>query len=78
MEEIRGINPADKLPRTANGEAAFAASNTNIVIKGNNTWIVSGGMKARVFYSADKGILGKYTIRQLYKGAMTGILLLIL
>jgi hypothetical protein len=24
------------------------------VIK-NNTWIVSGGMKARVFYSADKG-----------------------
>jgi formylmethanofuran dehydrogenase subunit C len=34
------------LPRTANGEAAFAASNTNIVIKGNNTWIVSGGMKA--------------------------------
>jgi hypothetical protein len=55
------------LPRTANGEAAFAASNTNIVIKGNNTWIVSGGMKARVFYSADKGILGKYTIRQLYK-----------
>jgi hypothetical protein len=30
------------------------------VIKGNNTWIVSGGMKARVFYSADKGILGKY------------------
>jgi hypothetical protein len=43
------------LPRTANGEAAFAASNTNIVIKGNNTWIVSGGMKARVFYSADKG-----------------------
>jgi hypothetical protein len=44
----------------------FAASNT-IVIKGNNTWIVSGGMKG-VFYSADKGILGKYTIRQLYKG----------
>jgi hypothetical protein len=25
------------------------------MIKGNNTWIVSGGMKARVFYSADKG-----------------------
>jgi hypothetical protein len=58
--------PADKLPRTANGEAAFAASNTNIVIKGNNTWIVSGGMKARVFYSADKGNTWKYTI-QLYK-----------
>jgi hypothetical protein len=32
----------------------LAAASTNIVIKGN-TWIVSGGMKARVFYSADKG-----------------------
>jgi hypothetical protein len=59
--------PADKLPRTANGEAAFAASNTNIVIKGNNTWIVSGGMKARFSILQIKGILGKYTIRQLYK-----------
>jgi hypothetical protein len=34
-------------------------------------------MKARVFYSADKGILGKYT--PIVQGkAMTGILLLIL
>jgi hypothetical protein len=65
MEEIRGINPADKLPRTANGEAAFAASNTNIVIKGNNTWIVSGGMKARVSILQIKEYLG--SIRQLYK-----------
>jgi hypothetical protein len=60
--------PADKLPRTANGEAAFAASNTNIVIKGNNTWIVSGGMKRGFSILQIKGILGKYTIRQLYKG----------
>lgn len=37
------------------GEAAFAASNTNIVAKGNNTWVVSGGKKARVFFSSDKG-----------------------
>ncbi|TDE03856.1 sialidase family protein [Flavobacterium hiemivividum] len=44
-----------KLPKIVDGEAAFAASNTNIVIKGNDTWIVSGGKKARVFYSADKG-----------------------
>lgn len=44
-----------KLPKIVDGEAAFAASNTNIVIKGNNTWIVSGGKKARVFYSSDKG-----------------------
>lgn len=43
------------LPKVVDGEAAFAASNTNICIKGNNTWIVSGGKKARVFYSSDKG-----------------------
>lgn len=45
----------DKLPQLSEGEAAFAASNTNIVIKGNRTWIVSGGKKARVFYSPNKG-----------------------
>jgi photosystem II stability/assembly factor-like uncharacterized protein len=43
------------LPEVNEGESAFAASNTNIVIKGDNTWIVSGGKKARVFFSADKG-----------------------
>ncbi|MEI7510256.1 MAG: oxidoreductase [Flavobacterium sp.] len=47
--------PCDKLPKIVDGEAAFAASNTNIVIKGDATWIVSGGKKARVFYSPDKG-----------------------
>lgn len=43
------------LPETAEGEAAFAASNSNIAVKGENTWILSGGMKSRVFYSPDKG-----------------------
>jgi len=43
------------LPELSSGEAAFAASNTNIVIVKNETWIVSGGTKARVFYSSDKG-----------------------
>lgn len=43
------------LPKVADGEAAFAASNTNICIKGDNAWIVSGGRKARVFHTADKG-----------------------
>ncbi len=46
----------DNLPKTINGEAAFAASNGNIAIVDNHTWIVSGGMKSRVFYSSDKGI----------------------
>lgn len=43
------------LPKLSEGEAAFAASNTNIVIKDGNTWVVSGGKKARVFFSSDKG-----------------------
>jgi photosystem II stability/assembly factor-like uncharacterized protein len=46
---------AKNLPEIVDGEAHFAASNTNIVVKKNNTWIVSGGKKARVFYSGDKG-----------------------
>jgi photosystem II stability/assembly factor-like uncharacterized protein len=47
--------PNDKLPKVFDGEAHFAASNTNIVVKGNETWIVSGGIKSRVFYSPYKG-----------------------
>lgn len=46
--------PAKLLPKLVDGEAAFAASNTNIVVNGDHTWIVSGGIKARVFYSKDK------------------------
>ena len=46
---------SDNLPKNEDGEAAFAASNTNIVVKDNNTWVVSGGAKARVFSSRDKG-----------------------
>lgn len=45
----------EQLPETAEGEAAFAASNSNIAVKGDKTWIISGGMKSRVFYSPDKG-----------------------
>ena len=43
------------LPKVVEGEAAFAASNTNVICKENATWIVSGGKKSRVFYSPDKG-----------------------
>ena len=45
----------DVLPETAAGEAAFAASNSNIAVQGDKTWIISGGEKSRIFYSADKG-----------------------
>ncbi len=47
--------PCDQLPETAEGEAAFAASNSNIAVEGDKTWIISGGMKSRVFFSPDKG-----------------------
>ncbi|WP_281240141.1 sialidase family protein [Flavobacterium praedii] len=66
--------PDDKLPKVAEGEAHFAASNTNIVIKGNDTWIVSGGKKSRVFYSPDKGISWNVYDTPIVQGKqMTGI-----
>jgi photosystem II stability/assembly factor-like uncharacterized protein len=47
--------PCTTLPEVSEGEGAFAASNTNIVLKGDNAWIVSGGKHSRVFHSPDKG-----------------------
>jgi photosystem II stability/assembly factor-like uncharacterized protein len=47
--------PCDNLPKIKEGEAAFAASNTNIAIVGNHTWIATGGNASRVLYSSDKG-----------------------
>jgi photosystem II stability/assembly factor-like uncharacterized protein len=46
----------DDLPKAKDGEAAFAASDTNIAIVGNNTWVATGGKTSRVLYSPDKGI----------------------
>jgi photosystem II stability/assembly factor-like uncharacterized protein len=66
--------PNSKLPKVFEGEAHFAASNTNIVIKGNDTWIVSGGKKSRVFYSSDKGNSWKTFETPIVQGKqMTGI-----
>ena len=45
----------NKLPEVFDGEAHFASSNTNVIVKGKDTWIVSGGKKSRVFHSSDKG-----------------------
>ena len=47
--------PCASLPKTIKGEAAFAASDTNISIVGNKAWIASGGVASRVFFSDDKG-----------------------
>ena len=66
--------PCDRLPKTADGEAAFAASNTNVIMKGNNTWIVSGGKKSRVFFSSDKGTSWQVFETPIVQGKeMTGI-----
>ena len=45
-----------ELPKTALGEAAFAASNSNLKIIDTSVWMVTGGSKARVFKSEDMGI----------------------
>ena len=65
----------DHLPKTALGEAAFAASNSNISIYKNNVWIVTGGKKARVFHSFDRGNTWKVYETPIIQGAsMTGYL----
>lgn len=47
--------PCGKLPLVMDGEGAFAASNTNIDIVGDETWVATGGLRSRIFYSPDKG-----------------------
>ena len=61
----------DVLPETAEGEAAFAASNSNIAVQGDKTWILSGGARSRVFYSADKGKSWKVFDTPLVQGEST-------
>lgn len=66
--------PCGNLPKTVEGEAAFAASNSNVIVKGDKTWIVSGGKKSRVFYSADKGLHWDVFETPIVQGGqMTGI-----
>lgn len=43
------------LPKFAEGEAFFAASNTNLILKDGKMFMVSGGKKSRVYVSSDKG-----------------------
>ena len=45
----------DQLPKAKEGEAAFAASDTNIAIIDNHTWVATGGKTSRVLYSGNKG-----------------------
>lgn len=63
-----------ELPKLEQGEAAFAASNTSICIKGRNTFVVSGGKKASVLVSSNKGkTWRKFTTPIVQGQTMTGI-----
>ncbi len=62
------------LPPTEEGEAAFAASNSNIALYGDHAWIVTGGKRARVFHSPDRGKSWKVFDTPIIEGdQMTGI-----
>jgi photosystem II stability/assembly factor-like uncharacterized protein len=66
--------PCEKLPKVAMGEAAFAASNSNIAIFGDHAWVATGGKKARVMHTADKGKTWEIFETPILQGkAMTGI-----
>lgn len=64
----------ENLPKVDDGEAAFATSNTNLILKGTSIFMVSGGKKARVFVSTDFGISWKVYETPIVQGEeMTGI-----
>ncbi len=66
--------PCEKLPKVAMGEAAFAASNSNIALFGNHAWVATGGQKSRVMHTADKGKTWEVFDTPIVQGkAMTGI-----
>jgi photosystem II stability/assembly factor-like uncharacterized protein len=66
--------PCEQLPRIKEGEAAFAASNTNIAVVGDHTWIGTGGKISRIFYSPNKGTTWEVFDTPMINGeATTGI-----
>lgn len=66
--------PCSDMPGTAAGEAAFAASDSNIAVFEETIWIATGGSKARIFRSQDKGRTWEVFDTPLVQGKpMTGI-----
>lgn len=65
--------PCDILPKIVEGEAAFAASDTNVKIVDGVIYIISGGKKSRLFMSEDKGSTWQVFDTPIIQGeAMTG------
>ena len=64
----------DQLPSAEEGEAAFAASNSNLALFEDDVWMVSGGKRARVFHSSDRGDTWEVNDSPIIEGGdMTGI-----
>jgi photosystem II stability/assembly factor-like uncharacterized protein len=62
------------LPPALEGEAAFAASDTNISIVGDKTWVATGGKVSRVLFSGDRGRTWEVTEVPITQGeATTGL-----
>lgn len=55
-------------------EAAFAASNGNIALHGDEAWIASGGVRSRIFHTPDRGRTWSVVETPIVQGgAMTGM-----
>ncbi len=64
----------EAMPEALPGEAAFAASNSNLKIYKNYVWFVTGGKHSRVFHSENKGQNWKVYNTPIISGQqMTGI-----
>lgn len=64
----------ENLPKLEEGEAFFAASNSNIAIVGDNAWVATGGKKSRVMHTADRGKTWEVFDTPIIQGkAMSGI-----
>jgi len=63
--------PCERLPEVVQGEAAFAASNTNISIVGKKVWIATGGKVSRVYSSEDMGKTWKVSSTPIISGKET-------
>lgn len=66
--------PCERLPEAVPGEAAFAASNTNVVARGDAAWCITGGAASRVLHTADRGQTWSVTETPILQGGpMTGM-----
>ncbi len=62
------------LPEIIEGEAAYAASNSNIALYNDHIWIATGGQAARILHSPDKGNTWEVQDTPIMAGGtMTGI-----